>query len=349
MATISGIRGMLLEEAVLYLLRISGYRTLEKVDASDVTITGDCYSGLKVVGRGGQHQIDAVADFTLTPPFTYPQRLLAEAKCYSDTYSVGIEWVRNAVGVLKDVGEYWETKKGLPPKARYHYQYVLFSASKYSSDAERYAYAHDIYLVPLAKSTFFQPVIKAIRRVTTRSFGVGTRDAIELKITDLRRGIRARLRDSEDWQLSEILMDYTGAIPVLNAFCQECRKVNGGLLATISGRFPIFLVPSPTLRLDQLQDEYTVRISWNERGWYLRSRRENIFSFDLPTDVFEYYAEQGVLSPFQALSLKEDVLSEIQAITVINDRIRIVTFRLDREWLSSVRNRIRQIRTEGNR
>lgn len=346
MATISGIRGMLLEEAVLYLLRISGYHTLEKVDPSDLTITGDCYSGLKVLGRGGLHQIDAIADFTLTPPFTYPQRLLAEAKCYSDTYSIGIEFVRNAVGVLKDVGEYWETKKGLPPKARYHYQYVLFSASKYSSEAERYAYAHDIYLVPLAKSTFLQPVIKAIRKVTTRSFGVGSRDAIELKTTDLRRGVRARLRNPEDRQLSEILVDYTEVIPVLNAFCQECRRVNGALLATIAGRFPIFLVPSPSLHIDQLQDEYSVRIDWNERGWYLRSRGTNIFSFDLPIDVFEYYAEQGVLSPLQALNLKEDVFSEIQAITVINNRLRIIRFRLDEEWLSRVRYRITQIRTE---
>ena len=346
MATISGIRGMLLEEAVLYLLRISGYRTLEKVDPSDLTITGDCYSGLKVLGRGGIHQIDAIADFTLTPPFTYPQRLLAEAKCYSDAYSVGIELVRNAVGVLKDVGEYWETKKGLPPKSRYHYQYVLFSASKYSSDAERYAYAHDIYLVPLAKSTFLQPVIKAIRKVTAHSFGVGSHDTIELKTTDLRRGVRARLRNPEDLKLSEILVDYARVIPSLNAFCQECRRINGALLATIAGRFPIFLVPSPALNIDHLQNEYSVRIDWNERGWYLRSQGTNIFSFDLPRDVFEYYAEQGVLSPLQALNLKEDVLSEIQAITVINDRIRIIRFRLDEEWLNRVRYRIRQLRTE---
>ena len=349
MATISGIRGMLLEEAVLYLLRISGYRTLEKVDPSDVTITGDCYSGLKVAGRGGRHQIDAIADFMLTSPFTYPQRLLAEAKCYSDTYSIGIEWIRNAVGVLKDVGEYWETKKGLPSKARYHYQYVLFSTSKYSSDAERYAYAHDIYLFPLAKSTFLQSVIRAIRKVTTRSFGVGSHDTIELKTTDLRRGIRARLRNPEDWQLLEILKNYTEVIPILDAFCRECRRVNGALFATLAGRFPIFLVPSPTLSLDQLQDNYSVRISWNERGWYLSSQGENIFSFDLPTDVFEYYAEQGVLSPSRALDLKNDVLSEIQAITVVDDRIRVVTLKLDREWLSSVRDRIRQIRTEAKK
>src|SRR5258707_15450260 len=106
MADISGIRGMLLEEAILYLLRVSGYRTLEILTpGNDPTIHGDCYSGLKVLGRGGVHQIDAIADFTITLPFSYPHRLLVEAKCYSDDRPIGIEFVRNAVGVLKDVGE----------------------------------------------------------------------------------------------------------------------------------------------------------------------------------------------------------------------------------------------------
>ncbi len=346
MATISGIRGMLLEEAILYLLRVSGYRTLEKIDPADTTITGDCYSGLKVLGRGGIHQIDAIADFMITPPFTYAQRLLIEAKCYSDTYPVGIEIVRNAVGVLKDVGEYWETRKGLPSKARYHYQYALFSASRYTVDAERYAYAHDIYLIPLAKSTYFQPIIKAIRRVTSRSFGVGPRDPIEVKITDLRRGVRAKMRNPEDWQLSEILGSYMQAFPIIDTFCQECRRINAALLAMIAGRFPVFLVPNPTLPINQLQDYYSVRIFWNEKGWYLRSQGTNLFSFDLPPDLFEYYAEQGVLSSTQALNLKEDVFSEIQGIIMVNDRFRVVRFSLDQEWLNSVRNRIRQIRVE---
>ena len=53
MATISGIRGMLLEEAILYLLRVSGYRTVEQADPHDTTLTGNCYSELKDSVRGG--------------------------------------------------------------------------------------------------------------------------------------------------------------------------------------------------------------------------------------------------------------------------------------------------------
>src|SRR5438132_1408993 len=231
MATISGIRGMLLEEAILYLLRVSGYRTVEQADPHDTTLTGNCYSGLKVSGRGGVHQIDAIADMAIATPFTYAQRLLVEAKCYADTTPVRIEIVRNAVGVLKDVGEYWVTRDGL-----------------------------------------------------------------------------AALRD----------------------FCGTCRRVNAAFIAMIAGRFPIFLVPNPSLNLSQLQNDHIASIHWNrdkrEKGWYLRSRStgELLFSFDLPLDVFKYYAEQNVLSPAHALNLKEDVFTEIQAIVTSDNFIRII-------------------------
>ena len=62
------------------------------------------------------------------------------------------------------------------------------------------------------------------------------------------------------------------AFPIIDTFCQECRRINAALLAMIAGRFPVFLVPNPILPISQLQDYYSVRIFWNEKGWYLRSQ-----------------------------------------------------------------------------
>ncbi len=81
MANFSQLRGMLLEEAILYLLRVSGYKTVDTAD-SDSSLEIHA-AGLAVKGRGGRHQIDAIADFTVTPPFSHPQRLLLEAKCHN--------------------------------------------------------------------------------------------------------------------------------------------------------------------------------------------------------------------------------------------------------------------------
>jgi hypothetical protein len=344
MADIFGIRGMLLEEAILYLLRVSGYRTLEILTpGNDPTINGDCYSGLKVLGRGGVHQIDAIADFTITLPFSYPHRLLVEAKCYADDRPIGIEFVRNAVGVLKDVGEFWVSRGGIPPKARYHYQYALFSSSRFTDDSEKYAFAHDIYLIPLMKSKFIQPIVRAIRKISSSSFGVGARQPVPVGMIDLRRAVRSSIRNPQAYDLVEVLADYREALPAFREFIQECRKVNQAMIAMIAGRFPIFLVPAPRVAISELQDEYSVRIRWDEGGWYIYAGGRVLFSFDLPPDLFLYYAEEGFLSPTQALNLKEEVFSEIQGITTINDQFHVIRLKLDREWLNSVRERINQV------
>src|SRR5258706_5033918 len=97
------LRGALLEEAILFFLQSSGYEPITKVDADPTLAFGK--SGLEVRGRGAFHQIDAIADFKVPPPFGNPQRLLLEAKFVTD--KIGLPTVRNAAGVLKDVAEGW--------------------------------------------------------------------------------------------------------------------------------------------------------------------------------------------------------------------------------------------------
>lgn len=72
------LRGALLEEALLCILRSSGYQAIIGKGRDNTLKEGK--SGLEVMGRGAWHQIDAIADFMLTPPFCNPQRLLIEAK-----------------------------------------------------------------------------------------------------------------------------------------------------------------------------------------------------------------------------------------------------------------------------
>lgn len=120
---------MLLEEALIFLLRKSGYSTIEKA-GTDPTLK-DGKSGIEVIGRGEKHQIDAIADFKVSPPFSNPQRLLLEGKFYKSKNPVGLQVLRNAVGVLKDVNEFFYSTdlEKKPLKKRYHYTYSIFSAS----------------------------------------------------------------------------------------------------------------------------------------------------------------------------------------------------------------------------
>ena len=84
-----------------------------------------------------------------------------------------------------------------------------------------------------------------------------------------------------------------------------------------------------------------VRIFWDEEGWYLRSYNgEDLFSFDLPDELFDLYAEEGSLTPRAALDLKEEMMSTFQAVETWNGRVRIISFILDQDWIARIRRRM---------
>jgi hypothetical protein len=341
-----------MEEAILYLLEASGYRTVTNANG-DSTLHED-HGSLSVVGRGGRHQIDGIADFAVGQPFSHPQRLLVEVKFH--TRPVDIDVVRNAVGVLQDVREYWTGVSNEHEifRLRYQYTYAIFSASEYRSSAQRYAYAHDIYLIPLARSTFILPIITAIKNIggfalpyTGRHFLKNREELIPHDETarafrhpELKNHIRAAIRDKPRNRLSS-LAEGT-ALNLLEQFCSTCRQLDGAVLGMISRQFPVFLVPSPGVDLHELHD-CSAKIYWDDRHhWYLQLITGERFSFDLPEELFQQYAENNMLSEASALDLKAERLYEIQAIVKQGEHVRIVTFYLDFDWLERVRRNLRQ-------
>ena len=337
MPSIRQIRGMLLEEALLCLLRASGFRTIEE-DHSDPTLHSGP-SGLEVRGRGSRHQVDAIAEYLIAQPFSYPQRLLVEAKCYEPRKVVGLPIMRNAVGVVRDVEEYWTLGEYSPLRARYHYLYAIFSASGFTKPAEEYAFAQGVYPMPLAKSKFLEPLLRAIRDISHEDFGASSVNSIDVSMGELRRTVRSSLRHSTGG--FEGLRIADGAQVKLIAFVRQCGDFNGALLGMIAKRFPVFLVPSPSIKLEELKPSYSVHIHWDQHGWYLRSSDDEarLFSFDLPVVLFEAYATGGLLSANRALDLKAEYISEIQATLVVGQVVQLVTFHLDEGWLAALRQR----------
>ncbi|MFE9407313.1 restriction endonuclease [Streptomyces sp. NPDC006704] len=151
MAKRSALRGYLLEEALAWLLRHSGYRLLvdHQQDRDELTGSG---GALRVRGRGAVHQVDVLGEFAFTPAFSLPVRLFLEAKHYQDPCR--LEVVRNAHGVLHDVNENFMNHEGTRPRRRYQYTYALFSANGFTKEAQQYALAHQISLVDLSGESF---------------------------------------------------------------------------------------------------------------------------------------------------------------------------------------------------
>ena len=147
------LRGYVLEEVLAKLIQNTGYRLL--VDASqDVEELRNLPNGLAIRGRGGDHQVDVLGELAWIPALTFPLRLIVEAKARGGT--IGIDDVRNAVGVVTDVNQNF-SRSALPnvvPLQKFAYRYVLFSTSGFSSPATDYALAHQISLVDLSTDDF---------------------------------------------------------------------------------------------------------------------------------------------------------------------------------------------------
>jgi hypothetical protein len=331
---------MLLEEVVLQLLKTSGYIVVDKV-GNDPTLCS-CHSGLQVLGRGGKHQIDAIADYFLPAPFSHPQRLLVEAKCYSSNSPVGLPIMRNAVGVIKDVSEWWNSPSVLRrvgSTSRYHYQYALFSASGYTVDAERYAFAQDIYLIPYHNSKFIEPVINTIRQFNYNDFVASGNNNISVNMTLFRAYVRHLLRNEP---ITPFVLP--GDVSrLVQQLVNQVTAIKGSLLAVIGRNFPIHLIPAPGIDVYSLQSKYKVRITWDKVSWYLEDANtaSRLFSFDLPLELFNLYAEDGRLNASRALDLKSEVLSEFHAIIKFEESVRFIEFELDKNWIERIRQQIK--------
>lgn len=292
-------------------------------------------------GRGTSHQIDAIADFLVAQPFSYPSRLLVEAKCYSPGCRVGLDRIRAAVGRLKDVREYWSGgSPEAPNKQRYAYKFAYFSASGYTEKAQAYAFAQDIYTIPVGESEFLQRIVRAIRGVKAASFGVTARDDTEVDFTELRMNFRqAVLSGTSSWG-ADVPQEARRA---LGRLVEILRRKEGAILAMLANRFPIFLVPAEEVSLEEFTNGVqTVRIYYAGRTYYLCDERDRRrFSFELPEHLFQMYADRGILSQRAALDLKADTMREIQGFLSIDDEIRLVRFRLDCHWLETWRQQRR--------
>lgn len=285
MATISGIRGMLLEEVVLYILSLSGYKTVTH-PGNDPTLKRDGHGGLKVVGRGGEHQIDAIADFRAMPPFAYPQRLLVEAKCYTSGYPVDLFIVRNGLGVLRDAQEYWVTRQSKPIMGPYQYHYAIFATPRFTSDAELFALAHGIYTVPL-NSSRFAPIVDAIHDLFYGDFKAPAWNQIKLKTTTLRQLFRTYLRSGQntDRKALEEYVQHKYACEKLESICRACWQILG-IVVSFPGNLPALLTweegSKSQLNLMETQSYlYDAQLKADSGEWVLRAEQNALFSFSL--------------------------------------------------------------------
>ena len=355
---LSSARGIILEELVLYLLALVGYRVVSAGEEG----TRPGRSGLEVQGRGEWHQIDALAAFDRTPAFVYPQRLMVEAKCYARGRPVGIEVARNAVGVLKDISENYFTYSPVDPGEptvqvrRFNYHSAVFSTSGYTSGAQRFSIAHQVFLIQYEKVFLLEPVIDGLLSLQEEHIRDDRADESEVSAR-LRNEIRGMLagQGSMDLAVDSILTE-AGSDHVRSAIVRPLLQIRGSYFGTLQGRWPMHLLARSPLPEEAFvgRDEVLCRVygreseRWSfspiglnegQRGWFR-------LEFDIPEEIVGFVRASRA-DPVALAGVKQANFSFLDLVGKIGGIQRQVRLRLDEDWLGSYLERIRRRKGRG--
>lgn len=333
------LRGAILEELVLHLLAMVGYRVAD----SSAPGTRDGRSGLEVRGRGEWHQIDALAEFDHTPAFMYPLRLLVEAKCYARSRPVGIDVVRNAVGVVKDISENFFTYRNVENNEiqykRYNYSCSIFSTSGFTRGAERYAIAHQIFLIQYKNVSLLRPVVDGLLSLNSSHFSQFVRSS-DNYLRLARDAIRVSV-DGGNFLRSDSFSD-EGNIFFRDNIINPLLSIRGSYFGMLQGKWPIHFISRHPLPVRIFLDSDVVRCRIYGRissHWSFvpidgREGDEDWFrlEFDLPYEV-ALLVKDAAGDKFAIARIKQDNFSFVSLSGFIGSVRRQVRLELDQDWI----------------
>ena len=319
------LAGYILEEMLAYLLRNAGYRLLTD-ESQDPHELANRHHGLIVRGRGAEHQVDVLGELLWIPAFTYPLRLVLEAKCRKG--KTDIATVRNMVAALLDINQNNMTQRaaaGTPPIPRAKYAYVgaIFSASGFSSHAADFALAHAVSLVDL-RATAFRSLVTAARQCATTLSAYYEAE----ETGSPARFVRA-IRDSLRVELNTALMPEANLTPddlgiprrALEVAIQAAQQTDELFVGMASGPYMLVLKadnPAAFLRYAAERPTHPVTIHWSRaeddgETWSVvprDHRRAYQLSFKLPERLASWiFSAENVRRA--ALSAKQTFLSSI--------------------------------------
>ena len=261
------VRGLFFEQLIRKLLTSSGY---ERV------------SDGKVLGRGEEHQIDAFGRFAFTVPFTYPIRLICEAKWLK--IGVHLRHVRDFEGVIKDISENYFTGRNVRAKDfawkllnRYLDCGAFFSANYFTDNAQHYAYAQGMYLVPYQGNRVLKSVLTEIESLANQNIDQFEKGPLDLE-EDKKKKTYSRM---------------AGKIMNNSTLLNNLLSRIGTYLGILDGVYPVHILTREQVPFDRYEkDEHRISvekqrldITRNSLHFVFRDTKRNIFEFTLPAQV----------------------------------------------------------------
>ena len=326
----SSAKGPIFETLVRKLLEKNEYERC-KVDYEQVDDKG------RVRGRGEWHQIDALGRWKYTIPFVYPIRLLCEAKCWDN--QVGLPVVRNFVGVLKDIAENYfvEDNQDIDKRMfskRHTDCGAIFSVSGYSRPAQRYAYAQGIFLISYENNPIVNEFRKGIEDIS-HFIRLGRRES-KRKFSEWFERTWSAYHPSDGNRYVVNRNEFENNLRILK---NRFSGVKTSFVGIASGVYPLHLLSYQELPYDFFResDEAFFRTLYHrtERGGHYFE----IYPSDLPDVRLYFTVPEVILSKYSdsMRKFKMEFLEWIDIPITVRGMRRILRFKLDIEWLRSIR------------
>lgn len=332
----NSLKGYMLEEVLAYLIRTTGYKLLTDPaqDPRDLGLRGN---GLVVKGRGAVHQVDVLGELKWIPAFTFPLRLILEAKFRKE--KTGIDVIRNAVGALLDINQNNSpTREQRPFIPKYQYVYAVFSTSGFSRPAMDLAIAHQISLIDLSGSEYGD-LRTAIERGATNilesiedSKETDTRQLISNVRYTIRKHLETLPKPDDLYETRHSRQLYVLRRQIADNVLSTAEAYHELFVGMANGPFMLLLKaddPQKFLEYAQSKPVHKISISWSPRVEYGRrwkitpteKRGAYELSFKLPETLSEWIFDvekEKVTS--RAMNVKQQYFSNITIYHCIRDR-----------------------------
>lgn len=204
--------------------------------------------------------------------FIYPVRLLVEAKC--EAKPVRLQTVRSVVGTLFDINQNYFARRVADGREvrmqRFNYHAAMFATNGYSENAERYALAHQVFLIDYTSVASMRPIVDALLALELEDFGELAQRRRRRNLTEIRTGFRTLLERQAGAEAAGVFSD-RGIPKVRDLLLPAVQQLRGSYYGMIEGIYPVHLISRRAIPIALIRErgmiQCEIRVSEDEQTW----------------------------------------------------------------------------------
>ena len=310
----ASIKGKLFEYFVFRLLVSCGFKPV----IPDGLLVYKGGPGLMVQGIGQPHNADVLLTPPIQTPFYYPTRLLVECKCYDKP--IGLPQIRNALGLRDDINNFEivtekilknrQSVRSAGPKfydmKRYVYQVAVASIDGFKSTAFPFAKAHRIPLISFGSSGLFAGVRKVISDL----------DDFAKENNEIANQISSHISNAM-LHPNEMVFENRFDCREWYAYIDEIEEIEQSTTIGLLEDGTILFLLQADEEDREIYTNYihndgcTIHWSREQDGSWVLHDRENVYCFELPTEIYDNWERSAGKQRRDALRVKRDYFSKI--------------------------------------